>query len=206
MGDETDFRFKLILLGNIDVGKTSLIIRFADGTFAPDSGSEIDQKTRDLKIDDKTVKLIITDTAGQERFRTLTSSYYRNADGIIVVYDITDSESFNDVESHITEGTRYSQRSEKFLVGNKIDLRDNGVVTTEQGKALADKHNILFTETSAKDGTEVERFFEQVARRLVKTQVPDANKASQDRQKVDLTAPRPKAAAAGKKSGGGCLL
>jgi len=115
MADEVDYRFKLILLGNIDVGKTSLIIRFADNTFSEEINGEIDQKSRDLKIDGKTVRLIITDTAGQERFRTLTSSYYRNADAIIVVYDITDQESFTDVEGHITEGTRYSQRSEKIF-------------------------------------------------------------------------------------------
>jgi len=84
MGDDADYRFKLILLGNIDVGKTSLILRFTENTFSDEIAGEIDLKTRDLKINGKTVKLIITDTAGQERFRTLTSSYYRNADASLL--------------------------------------------------------------------------------------------------------------------------
>jgi len=163
--DEVDDRFKVILLGNIDVGKTSLIIQFADSTFSEEINGEIDQKSKDLKIDGKTVRLIITDTAGQERFRTLTSSYYRNADAIIVVYDVTDMDSFTDVDGHITEGTRYSQRSEKFLVGNKIDLKAE--VSSETGKILADKHGIQFFETSAKTGQNVQMFFETVARTLM---------------------------------------
>jgi len=167
MAEDVDYRFKLILLGNIDVGKTSLIIRFADNSWSEEISGEIDQKSRDMKLDGKTVRLIITDTAGQERFRTLTSSYYRNADAIIVVYDITDQESFVDVEGHITEGTRYSQRSEKFLVGNKTDLESERVIKTESGKTLADKHNIMFFETSAKTGAEVDKFFEAVARKLI---------------------------------------
>ena len=119
-----------------------------EGKFSEEVTGEIDSKYRDLNIDGKTVRMIIvssasyswllkfkqTDTAGQERFRTLTSSYYRNADAIIIVYDITDQESFTDVEGHITEGTRYSQRSEKFLVGNKVDLTNERVVDAASGK------------------------------------------------------------------------
>mmetsp|Transcript_19776 Transcript_19776/g.50247 ORF Transcript_19776/g.50247 Transcript_19776/m.50247 type:complete len:207 (-) Transcript_19776:201-821(-) len=166
-GELVDYRFKLIMLGNIDVGKTSLIIRFTEGTFSEEILGEIDQKTRDLVIDGKTVRMIITDTAGQERFRTLTSSYYRNADAIIVVYDITDEESFVDVEGHISEGTRYSQRSEKFLVGNKLDLMDQRTTPYADGKATADKHGIMFFETSAKTGESVDFFFESIAKRLM---------------------------------------
>jgi len=203
MADEVDFRFKLILLGNIDVGKTSLIIRFADNTFAEEINGEIDQKSRDLKIDNKTVRLIITDTAGQERFRTLTSSYYRNADAIIVVYDITDQESFTDVEGHITEGTRYSQRSEKFLVGNKTDLENERVIKTESGKALADKHSIMFFETSAKTGAEVDRFFESVARKLIGGSPAADSKPASGGQAINISQkPNTKE----KKKGGGCMV
>eukprot|EP01103_Thecamoeba_quadrilineata_P000288 TRINITY_DN10242_c0_g1_i1.p1 TRINITY_DN10242_c0_g1~~TRINITY_DN10242_c0_g1_i1.p1 ORF type:complete len:204 (+),score=28.82 TRINITY_DN10242_c0_g1_i1:48-659(+) len=202
MSDEADYRFKLILLGNIDVGKTSLILRFTDNTFSDEIAGEIDMKTRDLKIGDKTVKLIITDTAGQERFRTLTSSYYRNADAIIVVYDVTDQESFGDVDGHIAEGTRYSQRSEKFLVGNKVDL-SNKVITTAQGKAHSDKHNITFFETSAKEGTQVEQLFQRVASKLVEATSTDS--------KATPSAPAPAPSAsveisAPKKKKGGCDL
>jgi len=186
MGDEPHCRYKLILLGNIDVGKTSLIIRFTEGKFSEEVTGEIDSKYRDLNIDGKTVRMIITDTAGQERFRTLTSSYYRNADAIIIVYDITDQESFTDVEGHITEGTRYSQRSEKFLVGNKVDLTNERVVDAASGKSLAEKHNILFFETSAKTGQDVDTLFESVAKKLMGS-VPQASSSSS----VDLNAPKP---------------
>jgi len=164
---DADFRYKVILLGNIDVGKTSIIIRFTENTFTEAYQGEIDQKSRDLTVDGKTARIIITDTAGQERFRTLTSSYYRNADAIIIVYDVANQESFDDVDGHIVEGCRYSQRSEKFLVGNKIDLEDQRVITTEQGKELADKHSIYFTETSAKSGEGLEELFNVVAKRLM---------------------------------------
>lgn len=202
MADEVDYRFKLILLGNIDVGKTSLIIRFADNTFSEEINGEIDQKSRDLKIDGKTVRLIITDTAGQERFRTLTSSYYRNADAIIVVYDITDQESFTDVEGHITEGTRYSQRSEKFLVGNKTDLESERVIKTDSGKSLADKHSIMFFETSAKTGAEVDKFFEAVARKLIGGSPSADNKPTGGSPSINIQKPDPKA----KKTKGGCMV
>eukprot|EP01104_Vermistella_antarctica_P019440 TRINITY_DN7614_c0_g1_i1.p1 TRINITY_DN7614_c0_g1~~TRINITY_DN7614_c0_g1_i1.p1 ORF type:complete len:196 (+),score=39.59 TRINITY_DN7614_c0_g1_i1:268-855(+) len=195
MAEEPDCRYKLILLGNIDVGKTSLILRFTEDTFSEDIQGEIDSKYRDLNIDGKTCRLIITDTAGQERFRTLTSSYYRNADAIIVVYDITDQESFTDVEGHITEGTRYSQRSEKFLVGNKADLDDERVADKEEGQALADKHNILFYETSAKTGNGVDHFFESVAKNLMGS-APSAPTS----KGVDLAAPSKK------KKGGLCMI
>jgi len=209
MGEEADFRFKIILLGNIDVGKTSLIIRFSDRTFHEEILGEIDQKTRDLKIDDKNVKLIITDTAGQERFRTLTSSYYRNADAIVVVYDITDRESFGDVEGHLTEGTRYSQRSEKFIVGNKIDLEANRKVSTEEAKSLADKQGIFFTETSAKEGTGVDALFEIIAKKLMKANAGNdttTTRLSTSSAKVDLTAPAPAKKTPEKKGGGFCSL
>eukprot|EP01103_Thecamoeba_quadrilineata_P020754 TRINITY_DN908_c0_g1_i1.p1 TRINITY_DN908_c0_g1~~TRINITY_DN908_c0_g1_i1.p1 ORF type:complete len:164 (-),score=28.67 TRINITY_DN908_c0_g1_i1:171-662(-) len=161
-------------------------------------------KTRDLKISGKTVKLLITDTAGQERFRTLTSSYYRNADAIIVAYDITDPESFGDVEGHLAEGTRYSQRSEKFLVGNKIDL-PNKAISTEQGKALADKLNIPFFETSAKNGTKVDQLFETVAQKLLESSstdaAPAANTGGTSAPVVDVKRPPPPP-----KKGGFCEL
>ena len=93
------------------------------------------QKIRTIELDQKTVKLQIWDTAGQERFRTITSSYYRGAHGIIVVYDVTDMESFNNVKQWLHEIDRYAAENvNKLLVGNKSDLTAKRVVTTEQGK------------------------------------------------------------------------
>jgi len=163
--EEQEYRFKIILLGNIDVGKTSLILRFTDATFSEEVAGEIDQKFKDLQINGKTVRLTIADTAGQERFRTLTSSFYRSADGTIVVYDVAETESFNDVEGHCNEANRYAGRSIKFLVANKTDLQAE--VPQDDAKKLAEKLGIKFFETSAKTGENVQLLFETVARTLV---------------------------------------
>ncbi|CAN4095937.1 unnamed protein product [Withania somnifera] len=120
----------------------------------------VDFKIRTVEQDGKTIKLQIWDTAGQERFRTITSSYYRGAHGIIVVYDVTDQESFNNVKQWLNEIDRYaSDNVNKILVGNKADLTANRVVSYETAKAFADEIGIPFLETSAKDATNVEQAF-----------------------------------------------
>merc|ERR1712045_1074623 len=110
--------------------------------------------------DGKTIKLQIWDTAGQERFRTITSSYYRGAHGIIVVYDVTDNESFNNVKQWLHEIDRYAcENVNKLLVGNKSDLTTKKVVDFSAAKEYADTLNIPFLETSAKSATNVEQAF-----------------------------------------------
>lgn len=114
-------------------------------------GTRACQKIRTIEQDGKTIKLQIWDTAGQERFRTITSSYYRGAHGIIVVYDVTDIESFNNVKQWLHEIDRYAcENVNKLLVGNKSDLTTKRAVTTEQAKEFADSLGIEFLETSAK--------------------------------------------------------
>jgi Ras-related protein Rab-1A len=120
----------------------------------------VDFKIRTVELEGKTIKLQIWDTAGQERFRTITSSYYRGAHGIIVVYDVTDAESFNNVKQWLHEIDRYaSENVNKLLVGNKSDLASKRAVTYEQGKEFADSLGIEFVETSAKNATNVEKAF-----------------------------------------------
>ncbi|CAN1259158.1 Ras-related protein RABD2b, partial [Linum perenne] len=142
----SDYLFKLLLIGDSGVGKSCLLLRFADDSYLDSYISTIgvDFKIRTVEQDGKTIKLQIWDTAGQERFRTITSSYYRGAHGIIVVYDVTDLESFNNV---------------KLLVGNKSDLTANRVVPYETAKAFADEIGIPFMETSAKNAANVEDAF-----------------------------------------------
>ncbi|CAL9120012.1 unnamed protein product [Musa textilis] len=162
MNTEYDYLFKLLLIGDSSVGKSCLLIRFADDSYVDSYISTIgvDFKIRTVELDGKTIKLQIWDTAGQERFRTITSSYYRGAHGIIIVYDITEMESFNNIKQWLSEIDRYASDSVcKLLVGNKCDLAEDRVVETEKAKAFADSLGIPFIETSAKDSINVEKAF-----------------------------------------------
>ncbi|KAD2392879.1 hypothetical protein E3N88_39856 [Mikania micrantha] len=162
MTPEYDYLFKLLLIGDSGVGKSCLLLRFADDSYLDSYISTIgvDFKIRTVDQDGKTIKLQIWDTAGQERFRTITSSYYRGAHGIIIVYDVTDMESFNNVKQWLSEIDRYaSENVNKLLVGNKCDLTDSRAVSYDTAKEFADEIGIPFMETSAKDATNVEQAF-----------------------------------------------
>jgi len=166
MNPEYDYLFKLLLIGDSGVGKSCLLLRFADDTYTESYISTIgvDFKIRTIELDGKTIKLQIWDTAGQERFRTITSSYYRGAHGIIVVYDVTDQESFNNVKQWLQEIDRYaSENVNKLLVGNKCDLTNKKVVDYSSAKEYADQLGIPFLETSAKNATNVEQAFMTMA-------------------------------------------
>ena len=125
----------------------------------------VDFKIRTIELDQKTIKLQIWDTAGQERFRTITSSYYRGAHGIIVVYDVTNQNSFQNVARWLTEIDKYAREGvNKLLVGNKSDIDEGGrQVPTAEGKEFAAKNGIPFLETSAKTGTFVDTAFLMMA-------------------------------------------
>jgi len=157
-----DYLFKLLLIGDSGVGKSCLLLRFADDTYTESYISTIgvDFKIRTVELDGKTCKLQIWDTAGQERFRTITSSYYRGAHGIIIVYDVTDVESFNNVRQWLYEIDRYaSEEVNKLLVGNKCDLTDKIVVDNEVAGQFAESIGMKFLTTSAKAATNVEQAF-----------------------------------------------
>ncbi|KAK9681880.1 hypothetical protein RND81_10G034500 [Saponaria officinalis] len=171
MNQEYDYLFKLLLIGDSGVGKSCLLLRFADDSYVESYISTIgvDFKIRTIEQDGKTIKLQIWDTAGQERFRTITSSYYRGAHGIIIVYDVTDQQSFDNVKQWLSEIDRYaSDNVVKILVGNKCDLSANKVVSTETAKAFADEIGIPFLETSAKNSTNVEQAFLTMAAEIKK--------------------------------------
>jgi Ras-related protein Rab-1A len=166
-GDTSDL-YKLLLIGDSGVGKSSLLQRFCEDTFSGDYLSTIgvDFKLKtislpgDNNVDPRNVKLQIWDTAGQERFRTITSSYYRGAHGIIVVYDITDKESFTNIKQWLQEIERYaSENVNKLMVGNKSDLEEERQVKFEDAQALATELNLSCIETSAKKDDNVESAF-----------------------------------------------
>jgi small GTP-binding protein len=165
-----DYLFKLLLIGDSGVGKSCLLLRFAEGSFSDSFMSTIgvDFKIKSLQFEDgKVVKLQIWDTAGQERFRTITSSYYRGAHGIIIVFDVTDEESFKNVTSWISEIENYASESVcKLLVGNKTDLAEQRVVTRQQAEELAQRLGIPYIETSAKTADHVEEAFVMMTKEI----------------------------------------
>ncbi|TSK18083.1 Ras-related protein Rab-1A [Bagarius yarrelli] len=193
-----DYLFKLLLIGDSGVGKSCLLLRFADDTYTESYISTIgvDFKIRTIELEGKTIKLQIWDTAGQERFRTITSSYYRGAHGIIVVYDVTDQESFNNVKQWLQEIDRYaSENVNKLLVGNKCDLTTKKVVeyTTE----LADSLGIPFLEASAKNSTNVEQAFMTMAAEIKKKTGPGSNTGVAENSNVKFHSKPVKASGAG---------
>uniref|UniRef100_A0A3B5M9P7 ZRAB1B, member RAS oncogene family a n=1 Tax=Xiphophorus couchianus TaxID=32473 RepID=A0A3B5M9P7_9TELE len=171
MNPEYDYLFKLLLIGDSGVGKSCLLLRFADDTYTESYISTIgvDFKIRTIDMDGKTVKLQIWDTAGQERFRTITSSYYRGAHGIIIVYDVTEQESFNNVKQWLDEIDRYAcENVSRLLVGNKSDLVSKKVVDAATAQDLASSLKIPFLETSAKSTDNVEKAFLTMAAKIHK--------------------------------------
>ncbi|KAI8983733.1 small GTP-binding protein [Pilobolus umbonatus] len=167
LNTEYDYLFKLLLIGDSGVGKSCLLLRFADDSYTESYISTIgvDFKIRTIELDGRTVKLQIWDTAGQERFRTITSSYYRGAHGIIIVYDVTNHDSFNNIKQWMGEVTRYaSENVNRLLIGNKSDLTSKRKVEYEEAKEYADTHLVPFLETSAKNASNVEKAFLEMTR------------------------------------------
>ena len=203
MNPEYDYLFKLLLIGDSGVGKSCLLLRFADDTYTESYISTIgvDFKIRTMEIEGKTVKLQIWDTAGQERFRTITSSYYRGAHGIIVVYDVTDQTSFKNVRQWLQEIDRYAcENVTKILVGNKCDLISKRVVDTNSAKEFADNLGIPYLETSAKTAVNVEDTFMMMAHEII-TRV--ATQTMPVEGKIDPKTPRGKQM---KEKKGGCCF
>lgn len=162
-----DMQIKLLTIGDSGVGKTCLLLRYANDSFSPTfiTTIGIDFKIKNIEIDDKRVKLQIWDTAGQERFRTITTSYFRGAQGIVLVYDVTDRRSFESIRNWISQIQQHADvHVNKILVGNKCDMLDEKVVSTEEGQRLASEFGMEFWETSAKNDINVEQSFHSIAK------------------------------------------
>lgn len=171
--EEYDYLYKILLIGNSSVGKSSIFNRYVDNCYSDLSVSTIgvDFKIKTLKINNKIIKLQIWDTNGQERFKAITNSYYRNSHGIIVVFDITDRKSFTGLRNWLNDADRYSENTCKILVGNKSDLNDNREVTYEEAKEFADAKELIYIEVSAKKTINIDSIFERLTTDLVKNTV-----------------------------------
>ena len=163
ISQDYDYLFKVLLLGDTDVGKSSLILRYTEETFNSKLVNSIgvDFKMKKKEIDGKIIKVQIWDTAGHERFRSITYSYYRGANAIIIVFDITDKKSFLSITEWLKQIEKHAKENVfKFLVGNKSDLTEERKVTFEEAKEYADKHDLPYIETSAKEGININELFE----------------------------------------------
>ena len=168
--EDYDFIFKVLLLGNSDVGKSSLLLRFVDSvwneSFVPTIG--VDFKVKTIEIGDKKVKMQIWDTAGQERFRNVVSTYFRGSNGILLIYDITSRDSFKNLESWLIEIEKHaSDNVLKILIGNKNDLENDRVISVEEGKNFANRNGMQFIETSAKMDTNVSEAFQTLGKLML---------------------------------------
>ena len=179
-----DYLFKVLLIGNSSVGKSSLLLRFVDNQwndlFVPTIG--VDFKIRTMEIDNKNVKLQIWDTAGQERFKNITASYYRGAHGIFVVYDISDTESFKNINNWLIEIEKNANKNVyKILVGNKCDLEDKRKVTLEEGQSYAKEKGVEFMEVSALKTINVKETFITLAHNLLNKKIKPKKPVSGDK-------------------------
>jgi len=166
--------FKILLLGDSGVGKSCIIIRYIENNFSTSLMNSIgvDFKLKNIEIDDKKIKLQIWDTAGQERFRTITTSYYKGAHAIIIVFDISDRESFNHIRNWMADIDKFAKEGVlRILVGNKCDLEASRKVKKEEAQELAKKYDIKYIETSAKDTTNIEDLFISTTKHLMSRQV-----------------------------------
>ena len=161
---EDDYNlYKILLLGDTSVGKSCLLLRFCDNSFQEAHlttiGLDFRLKTINLK-DDRKVKIQIWDTAGEDRFRSITRNYYKGAKGILLIFDVTDKETFTHVRDWIERIHEESPEGITIcLVGNKIDMNESRVISNEEGKKIADEFKIPYFETSAKSNIGVEEVF-----------------------------------------------
>eukprot|EP01083_Nonionella_stella_P001537 4424_1 len=166
-----DFLIKLLMIGDSGVGKSCLLLRFSDDQFTTSfiTTIGIDFKIKTIELDGKRIKLQIWDTAGQERFRTITTAYYRGAMGILLVYDVTDEQSFMNIRNWIRNIEQHAADTvNKVLIGNKSDMVEDKVIDSNRAQELADEYHISFFETSAKSNENVTESFISLARDIKK--------------------------------------
>ncbi|XP_031830297.1 ras-related protein Rab-18-B isoform X2 [Nomia melanderi] len=165
-------KLKLLIIGESGVGKSCILIRFIEDTFEENTKITvgIDFKTKDIVLDGNKIQLSIWDTAGEERFRTLSPSYYRNAQGAILVYDVTKEDTFKKLEKWLSELDTYSHKEDivKMVVGNKIDLPDRKI-STQEGLEFARRHQTLYIESSAKSADGINYAFEELVQKIIQT-------------------------------------
>ena len=157
--------FKIVLIGDTSVGKTNILSKYLTDEFDAKSKATVGVEfgVKNFKIENNIVKVQIWDTAGEERYRSITNAYYKGAKGSLLVYDITNKKSFENVEKWISDlKANADEDISMILLGNKTDLEDKRVVTTEEGKNKAEFYNLTFMETSALNGNNIQEAFNEL--------------------------------------------
>ena len=164
-----DYKLKVVIVGDSGVGKSNLIKRFTSNEFNANSKATVGVEflSKSYKINDKIFKIEMWDTAGQERYKSITSAYYKGAKGALLVYDTTSGESFENISKWLSEIKEKTNKETKLiLIGNKIDLKDSKVVSTELALAKAKEWGMPLMETSAKDATNVKEAFHDLLKEM----------------------------------------
>jgi Ras-related protein Rab-1A len=168
-----DKKCQLLIIGDSTVGKTSILSRFANGTFNSNYLATVglDNFTKDETIDDKNVRIKIWDTAGQERYKALTKGFFRNAEGIMIVYDVTNQESFENLKNWIQSikdnmGNDFLERIPVVIIGNKIDS-DEREIKTEDAESFCKQQNYPYFETSAKTGENIDNTIRFLVKKVI---------------------------------------
>ena len=184
MTSEPSNIFKILTIGESGVGKTCILRRFVEDKFLKNHLATIgiDFKTKTLNINNQEIKLKIWDTAGQERFRNKTTQYYKGADGIVLVYDITEEASFDKIKDWMDQILSNTNKDEicLILLGNKCDIEKRSI-SYEQGKTLANELQVNFFETSAQTGQNIKDAFETLTADIMKKK-----KIGGDNNNIDL--------------------
>ena len=210
-GKQEMILYKILLLGNSSVGKTSFLLRFCDDKYDPETLTTIgvDYKKKFIKRHDKRIKLHICDTAGQERFRSIAKNQYKNADGIILMYDITNKKSFQDIKDWISSIKDNVDLDKIGLVisGNKKDLEDKREVSEEFREKLEEKQNIKVIETSSKDNININETFAELIDRMEQLGLGIKHQSSyddEDEEPADKNTVKITREATKEKNSGGC--
>ena len=179
----SECQIKIIIVGNSSVGKTNLVSRYFDDEFSEITPNTIglDQRLKRIEIDNQAVKLQMWDTAGQEKYRSISSSFYKNSDGAILVYDIANIDSFQDIDTWLQETKGYTQADIQYLlIANKLDLENERQVESAVGQKYAQEQGLMFKEVSAKENKDkgVQRVFNDLLKTILQ------NKSEHNRKKV----------------------
>ena len=177
--DDKDYTFEILILGDSDSGKTAILKRYVEDKFDKHHLTSIgvDYRIKNIKIDDKNIKLKILDTAGQERYRNITSQTYKNKDGIALIFDISDEYSFNIIIDWIEQIRDINEDEISLvLIGNKRSLENERVIEKEKGEEMAEKYGTKYFEVSALTGEGINEAFEYLAKLILKMKKQDSYK------------------------------